>query len=191
MNTTIQHVAVLKRDLAERIVEEAKKPGADFDALYEKYSIDRERKKGMVPNLNVRGINMVLGEAALEPIQNAKAGDILGPVVGVKGFEVMLVKSITLPYTRSFEEVKTSIIGNLKKKKMTDYRQGELDKIKKEFESQTVKSPEILDMEKEAEEKAAEARRKADEARQAREAKKAAEAKKAEGAKPAAEPKAK
>jgi parvulin-like peptidyl-prolyl isomerase len=164
MNASVQHITVTERDLGEKIIEEAKRPGTDFDALVEKYSQAKDKaNKGIIDRLNSVTCKRQLGDETAEALNNAKTNDILGPFIGIKGFEVIKVTSIKPEEVMEFAKVKDGIIQGLKAQAGEEAKNALMEEIK--AKAKIDKSPEMLKLEEEAQKKQEEARKKAEEAR--------------------------
>ena len=149
MRISFQHITVQERNLAAKIVEEARKPDVKFDDLVQKYTTANDKqKKGLLPQMTIERIVRVVGAASAEALKKAKVNDVLGPTVGVKGFEVMKVQAVESLKTSAFEKVKDRIFQQLKSKNASDKVEKTLKDIKAQAE--IVKSQELQDLEKKA-----------------------------------------
>ncbi|MCK5269662.1 MAG: peptidyl-prolyl cis-trans isomerase, partial [Sedimentisphaerales bacterium] len=129
--------------------DEAKKKDADFQKLYEKYTKQQDKSKGLLKNMSVEKLKAKLGEEATTAVQNAKKDDVLGPFIGVKGFEIIKVTSIKPPYIVEFNKARPGILAQMTRQMKTDMQKKAVEEIKAKAE--IVKSEEIIDLEKQAE----------------------------------------
>lgn len=113
LRAEVQHILLKDKAKAEDVVDKARAEGANFDALIEEFSqaADKSRKGRVVGE--IQRLQRELGSDVANSIASAKANDILGPVQGAKGFEIIKVNSITPAKPVAFEEVKTSIVQQL------------------------------------------------------------------------------
>ncbi len=147
-NVTYQHITLNKRDQAEKALEEAKKPDVDFAKLVEKYSSQKDPRKGRPGRANYEQLQRTLGEKAAEAVKAAKANDVLGPFMGLKGFEVVKVVTVTQAHTRKFDDVKASIISQSDREAQGKFQKKIIDELKNKLKPE--KSQELLDLEKAA-----------------------------------------
>ena len=146
---TVRHITFQKRSQAQKAVDEAKEKDADFEKLYEKYTKQQDEFKGLIENMSVEKLKVKLGEECAAAVQSAKRDDVLGPFVGVQGFEVIKVTSISPAYFIEFNKAKPGILGQMSRQMKTDVQKKIFDEIKAKVE--VVKSEEIIELEKQAE----------------------------------------
>ncbi|OQA01013.1 MAG: peptidylprolyl isomerase [Planctomycetes bacterium ADurb.Bin412] len=164
MNISLQHITVQERQQAEKIIEEAKQSGAEFDALVEKYSQAADKsKKGKIDRLNLETAKRQLGEETAQALKTAQNNDILGPFLGIKGFEVIKVVSYKPEEVMEFAKVKDGILQGMKGQAAEEAKTKLLDELK--AASKMEKSPDLLKLEEEAKARQEEAQKKAEEAR--------------------------
>jgi len=147
--TTVRHITFQKRSQAQKVANEAKEKDADFEKLYEKYTKQQNESKGLIENMSVEKLKAKLGEECAAAVQNAKRDDVLGPLVGVQGFEVIKVTSINPAYFIEFDKAKPGILGQMTRQMKTDTQKKNFDEIKAKAE--VVKSEEMIELEKQAE----------------------------------------
>jgi len=112
---SVQHVTVKQRDVAEKVARLAKE-GADFDKLVKEYSINQDRRrKGLWRQSSYNHITTFIGAKVRAAVDKAEVGDIVGPVRGKRGFEVVKVLHKLASTPVGFSEVEDSI-----KKKLTE-----------------------------------------------------------------------
>ncbi len=164
MNASIQHITVMERQQGEKIVEEAKQAGVEFDSLVEKYSQANDKaKKGKIDRLNLEIAKRQLGEEVSEALKTAKANDILGPFLGIKGFEVIKIISNKPEEVREFAKVKDGILQGMKGQAGEEAKNKLMEEMK--AGAKIEKSPEMLKLEEEIKAKQEEMMKKAEEAR--------------------------
>ena len=146
---TVRHITFQKRTQAQEVADEAKEKDADFEKLYEKYTKQQDDSKDMLDKMTVEKLKEKLGEESAAAVQNAKRDDVLGPFVGVRGFEVIKVTSVSPAYFIEFDKAKIGILGQMTRQMKTDMRKKAFDEIKAKAE--IVKSQEIIELEKQAE----------------------------------------
>jgi len=149
LKATVRHITFQKRSQAQEVAEEAKKRDADFQKLYEKYTKQQDKSKGLLKNMSVEKLKAKLGEEAAAAIRNAKKDDVLGPFIGVKGFEIIKVTSIKPPYKVEFKKAKPGLLAQMTRQMKTDMQKKAIEEIKAKAE--IVKSQEIIELEKQAE----------------------------------------
>jgi peptidyl-prolyl cis-trans isomerase SurA len=120
-----EQVAALSR-LANQIVDQARKPGADFCALVEKYSDDVQTKK----TCGSRGPQPV---GALVPelqaaIAGLKAGDVTEPIPG--GSDAILIAQLGPDRAPTFDEVKDEMWNRAYGEAMEHQRKLWLDELR-------------------------------------------------------------
>ena len=152
-SATVQHITVRDRELANKLVAQAKQEGADFDKLLAATSVaDDKDKKGVVRGGEAQ-LAGKLGKEAADAVTKASNGEVLGPFVGMKGFEIVLVKQVTAAGVTPLEKVKESIERDLQRQAQMKQQEEMMKKLTDE--ATIVKSAELEALEKEAAEKAA------------------------------------
>jgi len=139
-SANVQHIRVTKRDLARRIIVEAHKPDAKFEQLYQRYSEDKDKRKGLLSRASYEMLSSVLGpEAAdavkgLEKTVSASNPEIMGPFTGNKGFEIVKVNSVTQPHTQNYDSVKERILMQLNNQIKQEFSQTILNQLRENAE---------------------------------------------------------
>ncbi len=94
----VQHIRIQNQKKAEEVAAMARKPGADFSELVRTHSETSEgdkRANGFVSNKDITQVTnflgRYLGEQASRAIENAKPGDILGPIPCTMDYEIIKV----------------------------------------------------------------------------------------------------
>ncbi len=149
LKATVRHITFQQRSQAQEAADEAKKKDADFQKLYEKYTKQQDKSKGLLKNMSVEKLKAKLGEEATAAVQNAKKDDVLGPFIGMRGFEVIKVTSIKPPYTVEFNKARPGILAQMTRQMKTDMQKKAVEEIKAKAE--IVKSQEVIELEKQAE----------------------------------------
>ena len=99
--------------------------------------------------MTVEKLKAKLGEECAAAVQKAKRNDVLGPFVGVRGFEVIKVTSVSPAYFIEFNKAKPGILGQMTRQMKTDTLKKKFDEIK--AKADIVKSEEMIELEKQAE----------------------------------------
>lgn len=112
---------------AKKVMNEAKKAGANFEEIAKKYSDGPTKDRGGDLGTFSRG-------RMVKPFEDAafaaKAGDVVGPVETQFGYHVIKVYEKTPEAQRPFEEVKDSILTSLKARQKSKATRDLLDKLK-------------------------------------------------------------
>ena len=149
----IQHITMADKTEAENAADDAKKQNADFNELVRQHSQARDKNSlGRLMRRPQENIQRMFGAKVADAVKNAKPGDILGPLPGLKDFEIIKVISAAPAETIAFEKVKDRI---MQKMNMDVQRQAItklLDDLK--AKAKIEKSPELLELEKKAAETA-------------------------------------
>ena len=152
-SATVQHITVRDREqaqgrqLAQEIVTKAM-TGEDFDSLVNAFSKASDKnRKGQVRG-GTQVLEKSLGKTAADAIASARDGDILGPFVGVQGFEVIKVNKLQAAGVTPFDDVKARIMSELTSKVQQEKRTSFMDDLK--TNAQITKSEELLELEKAA-----------------------------------------
>ena len=128
--TTIQHITVSDRALASKLIAEAKS-GGSFDKLVRTYSIaDDKNRRGRLNMAAYSKLKNDFGPAVADAIKAADKDDILGPLLGARGFEVIKVVAVQKEGPRTFEDVKDQILFELQEQQDKDFRQNLIDELK-------------------------------------------------------------
>ena len=150
MRAEVQHINVLERDAAQKIAEEARQGEAKFDELVERYAQGPDKsKKGLLPEMTYEALKVRLGQEVADAVKSAKDEEVLGPLAGLKGFEVVKIQSITPVETMEFDKVKENIKRMLKAQKTGEVIRNTVAELKARAE--IVKSQEVLEAEKQEE----------------------------------------
>jgi peptidyl-prolyl cis-trans isomerase C len=145
----LQHITLADETEAKKIAEEAKKPDANFDELVRQHSADRDKANlGNLKRWYYDRIKMRFGEDIAAAIQKAKPGELLGPIAGLKQFEIIKVISTTPATTTTFEDVKGRIMQQLNSETQLQAITKLLEDLKRQ--AQIEKSAELLELEKKA-----------------------------------------
>lgn len=155
MSAQVQHITIKEEDQAKKVYFEALMPDVNFDELVEKYSIAKDKsRKGLIRGQE-RTLKTQLGPAATAQIANAKAGDVLGPFPGEKGFEVIYVKEIKESYTEPFEKLKDRIKMQVERELFKGFYEKLIEDL--QANAKIEKSAEYEQLEKKAKEQEAKA----------------------------------
>jgi len=127
---SVRHITVQRRDLARAIVEKARQDPNLIETLYERYHTRKEANKGMLNNVSRERLVRELGEETVTAVEASKAGAILGPLVGARGFEVVQVLAVNPAHKVEFEKVKKGIISQMQRAALTEHQQKILDEIR-------------------------------------------------------------
>lgn len=147
LRAIVQHITVANRELAEKIIAEAK-TGASFEKLLRTHSTSRDKKRrGRTALIAMNKLEGQLGPAVAEAVKTAKENDILGPLMGKGGFEVVKVIKVQPPSTTSFEDVKAQLQRELHAGAVGKRRDELMTELK--AKANIVKSQQLLDLEKE------------------------------------------
>jgi len=139
-SANVQHIRVMKRDLARRIIAEARRPDAKFEQIYQRYSEDKDKRKGLLSRASYEMLSSVLGSEAadavkgLEKTVSASNPEILGPFTGNKGFEIVKVSSVTQAHTQNFDSAKERILMQLNNQIKQDFMQNTLNQLRENAE---------------------------------------------------------
>jgi peptidyl-prolyl cis-trans isomerase C len=114
-----QHVLVPTEAEARNVLQLAKKPDADFQALAEKYSIDPSAK-------NNRGELAFFQRDSMapeftDPVFAAKVGDIIGPIKTLYGYHVVKVIERKPGTQLTYDEVELRVKGEMRKDVVNAY----------------------------------------------------------------------
>ncbi len=156
----VEHLTLQQRDQAKAAMEDLQKADADFNAIYQKYYQGPEdRMRGRLFNTPWDRLKVALGDQAAEAVKNAKPNEVLGPFLGMKGFEIIRVKSVRLERMPAFDEIKDQIIQQLNRQAQADYPQKVINDLKekspvKESDRLTKQREEQMKKQQEAAEKA-------------------------------------
>jgi hypothetical protein len=142
---TVRHIRLQKRNEAQKVFQEAQQPGADFDKLHEKYFQGTDPRKGMLNNMREAQLQRELGAEAVAAIKKAKKDQVLGPFLGVKGFEVVKVVYISPAHKVDFLQVQDSIKNQLDRQAQGAYREKVISELK--AKAKIVKSAEVEKLE--------------------------------------------
>ena len=147
LRAIVQHITVADRGLAEKIIAEAN-TGASFEKLLRVHSTSADKKRGgRTALITLEKLENQLGPAVAEAVKTAKENDILGPVLGKGGFEVVKVVRVQPPSTTAFEEVKAQLERELHDNAVRASQEKLVAEIK--AKAKIVKSKQLLDLEKE------------------------------------------
>ena len=144
MQATVQRITVMERDKANKILEEARKEGADFAKLISTYSQNKDKKKNQLKKATYEKLKGEFGKEAADAVKAAKKGEVLGPFVGLKGFEVVKVDDLTAAETFPFERVKDGILRQLNNEAQTKQRDNFLNELK--AQSKIEESAEVTEL---------------------------------------------
>ncbi len=149
LQATVQHITLQEHNVAEKVVKMARQKGVDFSALVKKYSSAADKtRKGEMKKVFKSQLIRNLGNDAYNAIAKSKKGQILGPFIGRRGFEVIKVISVTPPVPYPFNQIKRSIISRLEGKARNEAIKRMVDNLKSGVK--IVKSKELLEAEKKA-----------------------------------------
>ena len=149
----IQHITMAEKTEAEKAAAEAKNPNTDFNQLVRRHSQAKDKSSlGRLLRLTQDRLKRQFGEKITDAIKNAKPGDILGPLPGLKDFEIIKVISAAPAETIPFEKVKDRIMQRMN----AEIQHGTITKLLDDLKAKAKieKSPELLELEKKAAETA-------------------------------------
>ena|GEM_PF-2390742 len=145
----IQHITMADETEAEKTAADAKKQNADFNELVRRHSQARDKNNlGRLMRRSQENIQRQFGDTVADAVKNAKPGDILGPLPGLKDFEIIKITSATPEETIAFEKVKARILQQMNaevQRRAINILLGDL-KAKAKID----KSSELLELEKKA-----------------------------------------
>jgi len=153
MRVRALHITVKDKELAQKVAKEAQQEGVKFEDLVQKYSEaeDKDKKKGKTPNMIYKMWKDLYGQEVADAVAKAKKGDLLGPVAGANGFEIIKVLSKRELETTPFAEAKDRIIRRIQRKAGEDNRKKVLEDLK--ANAKIEKTAELIELEKKAEER--------------------------------------
>lgn len=107
---TIQHITVVDRKLADKIIEDAKS-GGSFGKLVKKHSLSGDkRRRGRIGAMTRQKLMKRFGNKELaEAVVTGQKNDILGPYVGKSGFEVIKIAEVRPARVTPFEDAMSGI----------------------------------------------------------------------------------
>jgi len=133
----VQHIRILDKKQAEEVAALARKPGVDFSELVVQYSQTSEgdkKAKGFVSNKDITQVSnfleRYLGTRASKAIENAKPGDIIGPIPSMVDFEIIKVLDVQKQAPPpSFESMQEQIKNTLRQQEIERQKQDLLQSL--------------------------------------------------------------
>jgi parvulin-like peptidyl-prolyl isomerase len=149
----IQHITMADKTEAEKTAGDAKKLNADFNELVRQHSQAPDKNSlGRLMRRTQESIQRQFGDNVADAVKNAKPGDVLGPLPGLKDFEIIKVISATPTKTTDFEQVKDRIIQQMNVEVQRQTITKLIDDLK--AKAKINQSQELIDLEKKAAETA-------------------------------------
>ena len=118
------------RKKAEELLAQAR-GGADFAALARQHSTDPNKAKGGDLGFVHRGR---LAEEFEKALADAKPGALVGPVETIYGFHLLRVTAVRPPVQRTFAEVRTGLLKDLRQKRCAEAREAWLSRLRQRAE---------------------------------------------------------
>lgn len=111
---SIKRITIADKELAEKVAAEARKPGANYDRLVRTYGSSSDKARpDIIRRISANTIKKNFGEDKLEVFNNAPKGEILGPYLGLNGYEILKILKIEKEHVVPFEEIKDRVRGDL------------------------------------------------------------------------------
>ncbi len=145
----IQHITMADETEAGKTAADAKKQNADFNELVRLHTQARDKNSyGRLMRMTQDRLQRQFGDTVVTAVKNAKPGDILGPLPGLKDFEIIKVLSATPAETIPFDKVKNRIMQQMN----AEIQRRAIDKLLDDLKAKAKidKSPELLELEKKA-----------------------------------------
>jgi peptidyl-prolyl cis-trans isomerase D len=117
---------------AQRVVAQARQPGADFAALAKKFSADTgSASQGGELGWQERGN---LAKPFEDALFGMKAGEIAGPIKTEFGYHIIQLEEIQAAHTRTFEEARPEIEAKLRNDRAVDQLGSTQEQIERKLE---------------------------------------------------------
>lgn len=135
----VQHILVSDMDKAKALLVEAKKEGADFQAMAEKESRDPSAKNNR-GDLGFVGRDRLVAEFT-EAAFGAKVGEVIGPVKTAYGYHLIRVVEKKAGKTLNYDEVELRVKNELRQKLLDAYVSQLKTTAKIQVDDKTVDKP--------------------------------------------------
>ena len=113
-----------------------------------RFADHKNKEKGKTPNMIYKMWKDLYGQEVADAVAQSKRGDILGPLAGKNGFEIIKIKSKRELKTTPFEEAKDRIVRQNQRSAGEENRKKVLEEIK--ANAIIEKSPELIELEKQS-----------------------------------------
>jgi len=143
----IQHITMADKTEAKKTADDAKKQNENFNELVRQNSQARDKNSlGRLMRRSQKNIQRMFGAKVADAVKNAKPGDVLGPLPGLKDFEIIKVLSTSPAETIAFEKVKDRIMQKMN----MDVQRQAIDKLLEDLKTKAKidKSSELVELEK-------------------------------------------
>lgn len=149
----IQHITMADKTKAEKIADEARKPDADFNNLVRQNSQAKDKNRlGRLLRMTQERIQRQFGKDVANAINDAKPDDVLGPLPGLKDFEIIKVTAAKPAETIALEKVKERIVQQINRENQEQAIKTLVEDLK--ANAKIDKSDELMELEKKAAEAA-------------------------------------
>lgn len=146
---TLQHITVTDRDRAVKLIEEIKS-GGSFEKLVRAHSIAKDKnRRGRLNSITIDKLEQQLGPKVVEAVTPAAKNDILGPLLGKGGFEIIKIIDIRPAHVTPFEDARRPLEFEMRDERVRLMREIIMEEAK--ANANIVKSKTLHDLESELE----------------------------------------